>query len=296
MARPELRQMLERGEMVLAPAVWDAITERLMRHMGFKVLYTPGSGTGVVVGEGEPLITITEKAMVAERVSEGVDDELPVIVDIECGYGNPVHIQSAIRTLEDAGATAIHIEDQLYPQRVSYFRGIEHVVSLEEYQQRVEYAVKARKSKDFLIIARNDVYHSVEGEGDSEAAVKRAQAALEVGADAIFITGMKGREDMEYFRRAVPDVPMTMVAGTTGPTGMPVDGYKSMGYQILLYIFTIQASLRAIHDTYKSVKESGYLPTTSQDDLQKFMGLTNTLLEFEEKWAVESATTEAQQS
>jgi len=293
LARPELRKMLENGEMVLAPAVWDAVTARLMRHMGFKVLYTPGSGTGVIIGEGEPLLTITDKAIVAERVSEGVDDELPVIVDIECGYGNPVHIQSAIRTLEDAGVTAIHIEDQLYPQRVSYFRGVEHVIPIDEYQQRIEYAVKARRSKDFLIIARNDVYHSVEGGGDRQQAVQRAEAALEAGADAIFITGMKGPEDMEFFRRAVPDVPQAMVAGTKGPTGMSVEAYKSMGYQILLYIFTLHASLGAIYDTYKSVKETGYLPSSSTDTQQNFMSLASTLLDFEEKWAVEAATTES---
>ena len=293
MPRPELRQMLERGETVLAPAVWDAITARLMRHLGFKCLYIPGSGTGVVMGESEPLTTLTETAMVAERASEGVGDELPVIVDVMCGYGNPIHIQLTVRTLEDAGATAIHCEDQLYPGRAHYFRGVEHVVSLDEYQQRIEYAVKARRSKDFLIIARNDVYHAVE-KGTREDAVKRAHAALEVGADAIFITGDQGVEDLRYFRREVKDVPMTVVSA--GPSGLSVDQCKSLGYQIILYIATINVSLRAIRDTYLRVKETGYLPEVPQDQADEMRNLTNTLLGFEEKWAVEAATTEAPQS
>ena len=293
MPRPELRQMLERGETVLAPGVWDAITARLMRHLGFKCLYIPGSGTGVVMGESEPLTTLTETAMVAERASEGVGDELPVIVDVMCGYGNPIHIQLTVRTLEDAGATAIHCEDQLYPGRAHYFRGVEHVVSLDEYQQRIEYAVKARRSKDFLIIARNDVYHAVE-KGTREDAVKRAHAALEVGADAIFITGDHGVEDSQYFRREVKDVPMTVVSA--GPSAMSVDQCKNLGYQIILYIATINASLRAIRDTYLRVKETGYLPEVPQEQADEMRNLTNTLLGFEEKWAVEAATTEAPQS
>ena len=293
MPRPELRQMLERGETVLAPGVWDAITARLMRHLGFKCLYIPGSGTGVVMGESEPLTTLTETAMVAERASEGVGDELPVIVDVMCGYGNPIHIQLTVRTLEDAGATAIHCEDQLYPGRAHYFRGVEHVVSLDEYQQRIEYAVKARRSKDFLIIARNDVYHAVE-KGTREDAVKRAHAALEGGADAIFITGDHGVEDLQYFRREVKDVPMTVVSA--GPSAMSVDQCKNLGYQIILYIATINASLRAIRDTYLRVKETGYLPEVPQEQADEMRNLTNTLLGFEEKWAVEAATTEAPQS
>ena len=293
MPRPELRQMLERGETVLAPGVWDAITARLMRHLGFKCLYIPGSGTGVVMGESEPLTPLTETAMVAERASEGVGDELPVIVDVMCGYGNPIHIQLTVRTLEDAGATAIHCEDQLYPGRAHYFRGVEHVVSLDEYQQRIEYADKARRSKDFLIIARNDDYHAVE-KGTREDAVKRAHAALEVGADAIFITGDHGVEDLQYFRREVKDVPMTVVSA--GPSAMSVDQCKNLGYQIILYIATINASLRAIRDTYLRVKETGYLPEVPQEQADEMRNLTNTLLGFEEKWAVEAATTEAPQS
>jgi len=246
-----------------------------------------------VMGESEPLTTLTETAMVAERASEGVGDELPVIVDVMCGYGNPIHIQLTVRTLEDAGATAIHCEDQLYPGRAHYFRGVEHVVSLDEYQQRIEYAVKARRSKDFLIIARNDVYHAVE-KGTREDAVKRAHAALEVGADAIFITGDHGVEDLQYFRREVKDVPMTVVSA--GPSAMSVDQCKNLGYQIILYIATINASLRAIRDTYLRVKETGYLPEVPQEQADEMRNLTNTLLGFEEKWAVEAATTEAPQS
>ena len=87
---------------------------------------------------------------------------------------------------------------------------------------------------------------------------------------------------------------MTVVSA--GPSGLSVDEYKNLGYQIILYIATINASLRAIRDTYLRVKESGYLPEVPQEQVDEIRNLTNTLLGFEEKWAVEGATTEAPRS
>ena len=177
MANPELRRTLERGEMVVAPGAYDAITARLLRHLGFKTLAVPGSQTGMVLGTSEPLTTVTQMAMVGETVVKGVRGELPVILDAGAGFGDPVHVMNTVEVLEDAGITAIHIEDQVYPKRVSYHRGREHVVPIDVYQQRMEYATKARRSRDFLIIGRNDGYHAVEG-GTREEAVKRAHAAI----------------------------------------------------------------------------------------------------------------------
>lgn len=295
MARPELRQMIEKGEVFFAPAVWDAITARLARHLGFKVIYAPGSGTGIVVGESEPMIDLTQKAMVAERALEGVADELPMIVDLECGYGNAIHVQLAIRTLEDAGVTAVHIEDQLYPQRAHYFRGVEHIVPIEEYQQRIEYAVKAKRSKDFLIIARNDAAQekAVEG-GTREEAVVRAHAAMEAGADLIFVIGIQAdRGDLEYYRKEIKDIPLVTVPIVRDGKPLSLEQYREFGYQIVLYPQVVQPALMAIYDTYKSVKETGYLPEIAQGKADQMKSLTNKLLDFEGKWAVEAVTTEA---
>jgi len=290
--------MLERGEVFFAPAVWDCITARLARHLGFKCLYVPGSGTGIAIGESEPMTTLTHTAMVAERALEGVDDA-PMIVDVMCGFGNTIHVQLTVRTLEDAGVSAMHMEDQLFPGRVHYFRGVEHVVGLEEYQQRIEYAVKARRSRDFLIIARNDISHAVEaGPNPREEAVKRAHAALEVGADAIFITGIQPqRDDMQYYRSQIKDVPMVTTPQTNKAGEMlTLKDYKDLGYQVILYPQVIQTALLAMHDAYKPVKETGYLPEESEERTNEIRGLSQTLLRLEEKWAVEAATTESRQS
>ena len=284
-----MRETLERGEMVVAPGAYDAITARLIRHLGFKALYIPGSQTGMVLGTTEPLTSLTEMAMVGERVSEGVNDELPVILDAGAGFGDPVHVVHTVEVLEDAGLTAIHVEDQFFPKRVSYHRGLEHVVPVDVYQQRIQYAVNARRSKDFLIIARNDGYRAVEG-GTRQHAVERAHAAQEVGADIVMIMGMREKEDFEYFRREIKDIPMLAMAGF-GPFG--VNEYRDMGYQVIIYPqTTIQTSLRSVHDLWKNVKDTGSVPDTFQPQSDKMREVMNVLLEFEEKWAVEAATTE----
>ena len=87
--------------------------------MGFKALYIPGSQTGTVLGTPEPLTTLTQMAQVGETVAKGMRFELPVILDAGTGFGDPVHVMNAVQTLEDAGITAIHIEGQFYPKRVS---------------------------------------------------------------------------------------------------------------------------------------------------------------------------------
>jgi len=289
MAVAAMRETLQKGGTIVAPGAYDAITARLMRYLGFKALYIPGSQTGMVLGTTEPLTSLTEMAMVGERVAEGVNDELPVILDAGAGFGDPVHVVHTVEVLEDAGLTAIHIEDQFFPKRVSYHRGLEHVVPVDVYQQRIEYAVKARRSKDFLIIGRNDGYRAVEG-GTREHAVKRAEAAREAGADIIMIMGMREKEDFEYFRKEIKDIPMLAMAGN-GPFG--VNEFRDMGYQVIIYPqTTIQTSLRSVHDLWKNIKDTGDVPKSWQEQSDKMRDVMNALLEFEEKWAVEAATTE----
>ncbi len=288
MPNPNMRLALEQGKMVVAPGAYDAITARLFRHMGFEALYIPGSQTGTVLGTTEPLTSLTQMAQVGETVAKGVRFELPVILDAGAGFGEPVHVMNAVETLEDAGITAIHIEDQFYPKRVSYHRGLEHIVPIEVYQQRLEYALKARRSEDFLIIARNDGIRAVEG-GSQEEAVRRAHAAMELGVDIIMPLGVRDRAQYEYLRREIKDIPMLALAGI-GPLG--VKEFESIGYQVVIYPgTTIGSALNGIYHAYKSVLGTGHASMTEEQSAMA-RDLTNTLLRFDEMWEVEAATTE----
>ena len=288
MPNPNMRRDLEAGRMVVAPGAYDAITARLFRHMGFKTLYIPGSQTGTVLGTTEPLTSLTQMAQVGETVAKGVRYDLPVILDAGAGFGEPVHVMHAVETLEDAGITAIHIEDQFYPKRVSYHRGLEHIVPIDVYQQRLEYALKARRSRDFLIIARNDGIRAIEG-GSQEEAVRRAHAAMELGVDVIMPLGVRDREQYEYLRREIKDIPMLALAGI-GPLG--VKEFESIGYQVVIYPgTTIGSALNGIVHAYKDVLETGHV-NVSQEEGDAARDLTNTLLRFDDLWEVEAATTE----
>ena len=288
MPNANLRRDLEAGRMVVAPGAYDAITARLFRHMGFKTLYIPGSQTGTVLGTTEPLTSLTQMAQVGETVAKGVRYELPVILDAGAGFGDPVHVMHAVETLEDAGITAIHIEDQFYPKRVSYHRGLEHIVPIDVYQQRLEYALRARKSENFLIIARNDGIRGAEG-GSQEEAVRRAHAAMELDVDVIMPLGVRDRAQYEYLRREIKDIPMLALAGI-GQLG--VKEFESIGYQIVIYPgTTIGSALNGIVHAYKDVLETGHV-NVSQEEGDAARDLTNTLLRFDDLWEVEAATTE----
>jgi methylisocitrate lyase len=295
MAHPRLRQALEKGETVVAPSVYDAITARLIRYLGYEYLYCPGSQTGAVLGTSEPLTTVTQMADIGRTVVKGVRNELPVLLDAGAGFGEPVHVTQAVQTLELAGITAIHIEDQFYPKRASYHKGLEHIVPIDVYQQRLEYAVKARSSRDFLIIGRNDGMRAApdpwlpEG-GNRDEAVKRAHAAIEAGVDILFILGVRDDDDYKYLRSQIKDVPMMAIMGGT----RSINDFSSWGYQVLVStVNTLGASLAALRATYQSILDTGRPLEVDPEKAQEMREITNVLLDMEGKWRVEDATTEA---
>jgi 2-methylisocitrate lyase-like PEP mutase family enzyme len=278
-----MKATLAKGELVIAPGAWDAITARLFRHMGFNALYVPAFQTGVVLGSSAPLTTLTELAMVVERVSEGVQDGVPVIVDAGSGFGGAIQVTRTVEVLEDAGATALQLDDQLFPLGAKALRGVVEVVSTDVFQQRVACALMARSSKDFLIIATTQALAS---EGREET-LRRANAAIGAGADGVAVNGLEDEDGHRWFRERIKDVPMLASAGF-GPLG--VNELRSLGYQVVDYPeLSIYTSLRGVFDTWQSVADTGHLLPQRPESMQ----IINKLLELEEKWAVESATTEA---
>lgn len=296
MANPKMRQTLHNGGMVVAPGAYDVPTARLMQYLGFENLYVGGSQTGTVLGTTEPLTTVTHMADVARTVVKACRSDLPVILDAGAGFGDPVHVMYAVEALEAAGVTAIHIEDQFYPKRVSYHQGKEHVVPIDVYQQRLEHALKARRSEDFLIIGRNDGLRAVADSGNPEGgskeeAVKRAHAALEVGVDAIMIIGVTEKEQFRYFRDQIKDIPMVALANSS-KVGIP--DFEDTGHQIVIYPgATIQASLAAVFDLYTHLLEKEMPPTTDGERASLMREIPNVLTRMEEKWNVEEITTGA---
>jgi 2-methylisocitrate lyase-like PEP mutase family enzyme len=283
--RSSLRARLQRGETIAAPGAYDPLSARVVQALGFAAVYTGGYMTGAHTSITEPLLTLTEQVEVAQKVARAVD--LPVITDAGAGYGDPLHVMRCVREFEAAGIASIHIEDQVYPKRASYHKGLEHIVPLEEFVERMKYALKARRDPDFLIIGRTDAFSAVEG--SREELVRRGLILKELGVDAIMPRGVRTREDLAFFRKEVPGVPLVVIAGADD---ISIQEYADLGYQIMIYATTPAiVAANALMETYQHLKDTGLLNITAQR-VAELRRRVEELISLPEYYEVEAATTE----
>src|SRR5829696_3585913 len=149
-ARRAFRARMRRpaDELVVAPLALDALSAALAKRTGFYAVYLGGGGLGYARGVSEALLTATELAEATRAICERVD--VAVVVDGGVGFGDAVHMARTIRLIEQAGAAAIEIEDQVAPKRAHHHKGIEHLVTTDEMAGKIAAAVDARQSADFV--------------------------------------------------------------------------------------------------------------------------------------------------
>lgn len=179
--RAQLRAMMAAPGVITSPCVWDPYTARVAQQLGHKCVAIGGYVLGAHLVTSEPLLTLTEVAESCRYMTSAID--IPVIVDAGTGWGEPLNVMRTVKELEKAGAAALHIEDQHFPKRVHYHKGIEHVVPMEEMMMRLHAALAARTDPDLVIIARTDAMRT---DGFAEG-VRRANLFLEAGADMVMI-------------------------------------------------------------------------------------------------------------
>lgn len=199
--RQRLRAELASGRLLRFPGAFNPLSARLVEREGFEGVYVSGAVLAADLGLPDVgLTTLTEVAGRSQQVARVT--ELPTIVDADTGFGEPMNVARTIQTLEDAGLAGCHIEDQVNPKRCGHLDG-KQVVDLGTAVQRIRAAVDARRDPDFLVMARTDV-RAVDG---LDAAVDRAKALVDAGADAIFPEAMGTLAEFEAVRAAV-DVPV----------------------------------------------------------------------------------------
>ncbi len=284
--RSELRAKLNRGETIVAPGAYDPMSARIVQSLGFSAVYTGGYMSGAHLAVTEPLMTMTEQMEVARKVANAVD--LPVICDGDAGFGDPLHTMRAVRAYEDAGLGGMHIEDQVFPKRASYHKGLEHITPMDEFLQKMTYALQARRDPDFLIIGRTDAFSAVEGSMDE--AVRRGLALRDLGVDVVMPRGVTSKADLAHFRKAVPDIPIVAIAGTQFE--LTVQEYEALGIQVIIYASTpvITAAI-AIMEAYQSLKDTG----STGIDLEEIAlrrARVEELISLPEYYEVEAQTTE----
>ena len=283
--RSNLKSRLVAGETIVAPGAYDPMSARVVQSLGFDTVYVGGYMSGAHLAVTEPLMTLTEQVEVAERVVKSVP--LPVLCDAGAGYGDPVHTMHTVRTFERSGVSGIHIEDQVYPKRASYHAGLEHVIPIDEFLEKMRYALEARSDPNFLIIGRTDSFTAVEGDMDD--AISRGNALRDLGVDVVMPRGVRQREDLATFRAGVPDVPLLVIAGTDDIT---VQEYEELGYKVIIYATTPAiAAVDGIQRAYTNLRDTGHIGIGAADVAAR-RAEVEALISLPEYQAVEAATTE----
>ncbi len=249
-----LRERFAAGETVLAPGCYDALGARLIEEAGFDAVYMTGFGSAAS-RLGQPdvgLLTLSEMVDNAHRIVDAVG--IPVIADADTGYGNALNVIRTVREYEAAGVAAIHIEDQVMPKKCGHIEG-KLLVGPDEMAAKVEAAVSARRSRDFLIIARTDA-RAVEG---LDAALARADRYREAGADALFVEAPQSVEEIEAVARAFPDTPLLFnyaEGGRTPPVSHAV--LRELGFSLVIFpLSVLLAATAAVRSVLGQIKSDG---------------------------------------
>lgn len=283
--RRKLKEMLAKGETILAPGAYDPITARVVEDLGFPAVYMGGYMTGAHLATTEPLMTLTEQVEAAAKVARAVN--IPLICDADAGYGDPIHTMRCVREFESAGVAAIHIEDQVYPKRASYHQGREHTIPLDQFLEKIRYALQARQDPDFLIFGRTDAFEAVGGSMDE--AIARGRELAKAGVDAIFPSGIYDREGLQAFRAGVPDIPLMTLGGINY---RQAERMRELGYQIICYNITpIVTAVGAVREVYRTLKETGTVPF-DRDRFLELMRYVEGLIQLPAYYEIESKTTE----
>jgi 2-methylisocitrate lyase-like PEP mutase family enzyme len=248
-----LRDIITRREAVLAPGAANALFARIIEDLGFECVYVTGAGIANMA-LGAPDIGLTSLDDVAQAVSKIADAvSLPLIVDADTGFGNAVNTWRTMKVLERAGAAAIQLEDQDFPKRCGHFNG-KGVIPLVQMLPKIKAAADAR-TRDTLIIARTDAL-AVDG---LDAAMDRASAFIEAGADMTFVEAPRDADQMRRIASlGVPQVANIVHGGKT--PALPQSELADMGFGIVLYAnAALQAAVRASTEVLNSLKATGSL-------------------------------------
>lgn len=279
--RSEFRGRLASGPPVLAPVCLDPLSARLIERLGFEAAYLSGGALGFQLAVSEALLTTTEVAAVARQIT--ARSQVPLIVDIGVGFGDPLHTTRAIWEMEAAGAAAVELEDQVAPKRAHHHRGVEHLISLPEMVEKVEAAVAARRDPDLLIIARTA---AVRHEG-FEPALERARAYAAAGADLLMLFG----ESEQHLRRAGRELPAPLAL--MGAAGRWSEQQLTDAHcQIFIDPFTGQVEqYRAMKEAYSQIREHGAAGRPN-DELMALYREIHEVAGMEFLYEIEARTTE----
>lgn len=243
-----------KGEILVMPGVYDALTAKIAEHVGFKAIFQTGYGTSasMLAMPDFGFLSMTETLETARRITRAVS--IPLIVDVDTGYGNPLTVWKLVTDLQKIGASGIFLEDQVWPKRCGHMTGKE-VISDGEFVPKLKSAIDAKKNNpNFIIVARTDARAPL---GIDEA-IKRGKKYREIGADVIFVEAPHSIEELKDISSEI-DAPLVANMIEEGITpNLTADELLNLGYRIAIFPLSgLYSSTFAIYDTFTTLKQTG---------------------------------------
>ncbi len=270
-----LRERLEdKNKIIVLPGVFDALSARIAEQVGFDAMFQTGYGSSATL-LGMPdfgFLNAGETLDNARRIIRAVS--VPVLVDADTGYGNPLNVWRLVRDLESSGAAGIFLEDQVWPKRCGHMVG-KDVIPKDDYLPKLKAAIEARKSRDFIIVARTDA-RAPKG---LEEAIERGKAYRKAGADVIFVEAPRSIEELKKVADEI-DAPLVanMIEDGVTPT-IPAQELLKLGYRIAVFpLSALYSATYAMREVLTELKEKGETRQTRKmmvtfKDFNQFVGL-----------------------
>jgi 2-methylisocitrate lyase-like PEP mutase family enzyme len=275
-----IEQLLQQLGSIAFPGIFDTLSAKLAERVGFPMGFISGySVAATAIGEPDMgLLTQTELIDRARRICLSV--KIPIIVDADTGYGNPLNVHRTVNELIAAGAAGCFLEDQVWPKRCGHMRN-KKVIDREEYTDKIRAAVDARAGRDFFIVARTDAL-AIHG---MDEAIARVTVAREAGANASFVEAPASLEDlMEIGKRSPWPNVANMIEGGKTPV-LPKEQLVDLGFQIILYpLAGLFAAARVMEDVFRQLQVAG--TTSGEAGRLMTFGEFNRLIGVEEKYAL----------
>jgi len=255
-----LKALLASRCAAILPGTPNALFARVVAAHGFEAVYVTGAGIANM-SLGVPdigLVTLTELTEHVAAIADAVS--IPILADADTGFGSPINVARTVRLLERAGAAGIQIEDQVFPKKCGHFSG-KQVIACDEMMQKIKAAVDARNDQDLQIVARTDAC-AIEG---IDAAIERAQAYVEAGADATFIEAPFDVGEMQRIASDIraPQIANMVFGGLTPP--LPQSELATFGFGGVLYAnAALQAALKSVNDVMAALKRDGSLAQVAE--------------------------------
>ena len=274
-----LKELIASGSFISAPGVFDPLSARVAEQSGANALYMTGYGVSASL-LGKPDAGLVSYREMVDRVRAICEvTTVPLIADGDTGFGGLANVRQSVQGYENAGASAIQIEDQEYPKRCGHTRN-RKVISTEDMVRKIELACETRQSNAFLIVARTDA----RTEHGLDEALSRAEAYRSAGADVLIVESPESLDEMRMINEQLSGTPTlaNMVGGGKTPMLQDVE-LRALGYDIAIHpVYLLGAAVTAMREAFKTLQATGQ-EASSAATLDEI----NTLVDFESIWALD---------